>query len=180
MKQYILLVMLLFSSCEVLEVPRTPLLSPPLGVKVVKAGAGTPADPLSMAVRFEAFNTEAFFSGWRIYISTVRADLERVNPDDPRFALVPTGSAVLLSNFTSPNDTNVTISFAGAMTQPSERFYPQEAEADFVNNTLTSGGLTNVGAAPFVTGTTYFVGVYAYSIGDNVFSLPSILQFSFP
>ncbi|MGL5255244.1 MAG: hypothetical protein ACRC9L_09675 [Brevinema sp.] len=177
MKRYIIFMVLLFSACEIVEVPRVPLLSPALGINVLKAGDGV-AQPFSMAVRFEAFNTEAFFSGWRIYISTTRADLEGIDPDDPRFALAPTGNAVLLSNFNVPSDTNVTISFAGAMTTPSERFYPQNAE--IINNVLMSGGLEEFGATIFAPGTEYFVAVYAYSIGDRVFSLPSIFRFSFP
>ena len=185
MKYYILLAILLFSSCEILEIPRVPLLAPPLGLAVFTAGTGTPADPFRMAIRYEAYNTEAFFSGWRIYITTTRADLERVNPDDPRFALAPTGSAVLLSNFNVPNDTNVSVSFAGAMTAPSQRFYPQSSS--IISGVLTVGGLGSAiteqaGITPFTTTppTVYYIGVYAYSIGDNVYSLPSITSFTFP
>ena len=189
MKHSIFLSILLFSSCEILEIPRVPLLAPPLGLAVFKAGTGTAADPFRMAIRYEAYNTEAFFSGWRIYIATTRADLERVDPNDPRFALAPTGTAVLLSNFNVPNDTNTTVSFAGAMTAPSQRFYPQSA--GITSGSLIVGGLGSTiteqaGITPFVASNTttpptvYYIGVYAYSIGDNVYSLPSITNFTFP
>ncbi|MGL5721692.1 MAG: hypothetical protein ACRCY4_04755 [Brevinema sp.] len=174
MKQYFLILILLFSSCEITEVPRVPLLSTPLGLNVFTSTVGG----LSMAIRFEAFNTEAFFSGFRIYITTTRADLENIDPNDRRFALAPTGGAVLLSNFTTPNDTNVTISFPGAMTEPSIFAYPQNAT--IIDNVLQAGGISQFGTTPFVTGTTYFIGVYAYSIGDNVYSIPNIASFTFP
>ena len=183
MKRYMLLAILLFSHCEILEVPRVPLLAPPLGLRVFKAGTGAGGDPFRIAIRFEAYNTEAFFSGWRIYIATSQADLQRIDPEDPRFALAPTGTAILLSNFNTPNDTNVSISFPGAMTAPDTRFFPQDASVNTSTGTINSGGFGDTrlqtGITPFTAGT-YFIGVYSYSIGDNVYSLPSITNVTFP
>lgn len=167
---------MLFSSCEILEVSRVPLLAPPLGLEVFTASSG---GVNQLAVRFQGNNREVYFSGYRIYISLNRADLELTNATNRLLAEVPPPPAVVLPNLKDSADTDMSVAYNGAMTKPELISYPFNAVISTGGLLQSSSLITYNGATPFTPGT-YYVGVYAYSRPENTMSVPSIGTFTFP
>ena len=186
---------LLLSSCAIEEIPRQPLLTTPLGLKVKTAPSSVAGGGTALGLFFTANNPEIYFTGYAIYISTRLEDFGSfANPDEVFFPLKPTdvpgNEAQLLKNYSNPNDTNLTIFVGGAMSFPERNFYPPvktgdlsidgdspPADPTFIFSSFNSlpgnpdNPLAPVG--PFVSGTTYYFAVYAYSIVDAAYSLPS-------
>lgn len=178
MKNILIVLLLLFSSCEIFEVSRVPLLAPPLGLEVFTAtGAG---GVNQLAVRFQGNNREVYFSGYRIYISVNRADLELTNATNRLIGEVPPPPAVVLPNLRDSADTEMSVAYNGAMTKPEAILYPHTAIINTAGVLENSSLISFNGGTPFTPGTTYFVGVYAYSRPENTMSLPSIGTFTFP
>ncbi len=189
MKKYTLILFLLFSSCEIEEVARQPLLATPLGLQVKTApavGGGT-----GLVLFFYANNPEIYFSGFSIYVSTRKSDFSYIggdaywpiNPMD-----VPGSQASLLTNYTSSTDTNITIYVGGEMAFPERRTYPEVVGWDTSTSDTTSPEFTwtSFSTLPptstggnggnFVSGTEYYFAVYSYSSLDNEYSLPSNIE----
>ncbi|MGL4676678.1 MAG: hypothetical protein ACRCWI_03315 [Brevinema sp.] len=187
--------LLLTTSCTIEQIPRQPLLATPLGLQVKTApaiGGG-----VGLGLFFTANNPEIYFSGFSIYVSTREEDFKSFLVDTSGtnvfFPLnplqVPGTQARLLTNYTPINDTNVSIWIGGKMAFPERRFYPPPPSQLILDNspnipetnpefTLTSfsslpPALGQTSGEPFVSGTTYYFAVYAYSSINSAFSLPS-------
>ena len=172
---------LLLSSCAIEEIPRQPLLTTPLGLKVKTAPSSVAGGGTALALFFTANNPEIYFTGYAIYISTRLEDFESFN-DSVFFPLKPTdvpgSQAQLLKNITNPNDTNLTIFVGGAMSFPERRFYPPDVSingdsppADPTFNSSSFNTLPD--GTAFLPGEAYYFATYAYSIVDAAYSLPS-------
>lgn len=176
MKNILIGFLLLFSSCEIFEVSREPVLAPPLGLEVFTTSSG---GVNQLAVRFQGNNREVYFSGYRIYISTNRADLEITNATNRLIAEPPPPPAVVLPNLKDSTDMEMSVAYNGAMTKPETIAYPFNAIIDASGVLQSSSLIIYNGATPFTPGT-YYVGVYAYSRPENTMSVPSIGTFTFP
>ena len=190
---------LLLSSCAIEEIPRQPLLTTPLGLKVKTAPSSVAGGGTALALFFTANNPEIYFTGYAIYASTRLDDFGSfANPDEVFFPLKPTdvpgNEAQLLKNINNPSDTNLTIYVGGAMSFPERRFYPPDVsingDSPPADPTFDSSSFNNLPGnpdnplapvGPFVSGTTYYFAAYAYSIVDAAYSLPSnIATITFP
>lgn len=174
---------LLLLSCSIEEIPRQPLLTTPLGLKVKTApaiGSGT-----ALALFFTANNPEIYFTGFAIYVSTRLEDFGSfAGPDEVFFPLKPTdvpgNEAQLLKNYSNPDDANLTIFIGGAMAFPERRCYPPDVVKDGSPSVSLSDPIFTLSSFnslpdgnPFVPGETYHFAVYAYSSVDVAYSLPS-------
>lgn len=181
------LLLLFFSACAIEEVERQPLLASPLGlnVQVVYHAAVQPAVPEGIAMYFTANNNEIYFTGFALYVSTQKEDFQCY--DSTFFAirptLVPGSKARLLTNYTFPNEKNLSISVNGAMAFPELYLYPPDATFAKGTRTFETTTFTELpplpdgtGGGPFVSGTTYYFVAFSYSTVDNVYSLPSNIE----
>lgn len=201
-KSFFTFFFLIFSACEIEEIPREPLLATPLGLEVKTAPAPNAPDGsprTGLVVFFTANNPEIYFSGFSIYVSTREEDFRFFASETESFfplnpLQVPGTHARLLTNYAPVIDTNVSIWIGGKMAFPERRFYPPDALLSSDPNipesnpefSLTSfselpPGGPGVDGMPFTPGTRYYFGVYAYSSIDAEFSLPSnIVSIVFP
>ena len=172
---------LLLSSCAIEEIPRQPLLTTPLGLKVKTAPSSVAGGGTALALFFTANNPEIYFTGYAIYISTRLEDFKSFD-GSVLFPLKPTdvpgNEAQLLKNITNPNDTNLTIFVGGAMSFPERRFYPPDVSingdsppADPTFNSSSFNTLPD--GTAFIPEKAYYFAAYAYSIVDAAYSLPS-------
>lgn len=182
MKIQFILLLLLLSACAIEEIPRQPLLSPPLGlaVQLAPATGSTSTPPKNgIALYFTANNNEIYFSGFLIYVSTQKQDFQEetnviiptLNPTNK-----PNSKAQLLKN-KKPTDSTFSIYVGGQMVFPNLFTYPEDAQRspDFLEKpsfTLTSFAELPDGTS-FVEDTTYYFVVYSYSSVDDAISLPS-------
>ena len=174
---------LLLSSCAIEEIPRQPLLTTPLGLKVKTAPSSVAGGGTALALFFTANNPEIYFTGYAIYASTRLDDFGSfANPDEVFFPLKPTdvpgNEAQLLKNINNPSDTNLTIYVGGAMSFPERRFYPPDVSingdsppADPTFNSSSFNTLPD--GTAFIPEKAYYFAAYAYSIVDAAYSLPS-------
>ena len=173
---------LLLLSCAIEEIPRQPLLSTPLGLKVKTAPAvGAGVGP-ALGLLFTANNPEIYFTGYAIYVSTKITDFGSfANPDEAFFPLLPTdvpgNSAQLLTNYTDAGDTSLSIWVGGAMSFPERRFYPPDLITDGTPAEDPTFTLSSFSTLPdgtiFTSGDIYYFAAYAYSAVDAAYSLPS-------
>lgn len=193
---------LIFSSCEIEEIPREPLLATPLGLQVKVAPAPNAPDGsprTGLVLFFTANNPEIYFSGFSIYVSTREEDFRFFADETEAFfplnpTQVPGTQARLLTNYTPVNDTNVSIWVGGKMAFPERRFYPHnatlssdpnipESDPQFTLTTFSElpPGVPGVAGEPFTPGTRYYFAVYSYSSIDTEYSLPSnVVSIIFP
>ena len=168
---------LLLLSCAIEEIPRQPLLSTPLGLKVKIAPAVGGGNALGLF--FTANNPEIYFTGYAIYVSPQISDFQSFS--DSFFPLKPTdvsgSKAQLLKRYDIPTDENLTIWVGGAMSFPERRFYPPDATTDNRPPENPAFTLSSFKTLPdgtlFTVGTTYYFAAYAYSAVDSAYSLPS-------
>ncbi|MGL4389102.1 MAG: hypothetical protein ACRCTJ_06900 [Brevinema sp.] len=179
---------LLFTSCEIEKIEGIPSLNPPLGLVVQQVGADR------IGVYFSAYNKETYFYGYNIFISTQLADLtKRTNTVfgvDPRSI---TGSVARLLTNSNPVETATSLKEFIMSTVPELPFvYPKDSLTSLGSVSVTNPTITNfltsslnkmppnsdgtLANEPFVSGTTYYFVVYAYSAINNEsqrLSLPS-------
>ncbi|MGL5955866.1 MAG: hypothetical protein ACRC0X_04580 [Brevinema sp.] len=194
------ILLLFFVSCAIEQIPRQPLLATPLGFQVKTASAI--GEGAGLGLFFTANNPEIYFSGFSIYVSTRKEDFQAFPEGNSTFfplnpLEVPDSKARLLTNYTPVSDTNVSIWIGGKMAFPERRFYPPpptelildnnpnipETDPEFsltsFNSLPPAPGMTE--GEPFVSGTTYYFAVYAYSSINSAYSLPSnIAEIRFP
>lgn len=172
-KLLLVLPFLLITSCEVERIEGIPSLNPPLGLVVQQVGSD------GIGLYFFGYNKESYFYGYSIFMSTRAEDFQKnidltfgVNPLE-----VEGTQARMLTNQNS-GETSVSI-ICSIMSSPitSPIVYPQNAvlgSPDPLNPTITNFISTSFNKLPplpdgsdgnssFVSGTTYYFTVYAYS-----------------
>ncbi len=201
MKKYLLVMFLIFTSCEIEEVLRQPLLASPLGLEVKTApladGSGT-----GLVLYFTANNPEIYFSGFSIYVSD-DPDCLTATKDTYWFDIEESDATLLPNDNPISDDCKMSIYVGGEMAFPERRTYPESvgwntdtstsSSPEFTwttfseyTNTITNettGDITyDITVFDDITSeTTFYFAVYSYSSIDDEYSLPSnVASITFP